>query len=61
MSTEKLLCLASIIVAALVALVFVADAAVGVLGKASLIFDILMIVGAALVLWQGVETMAELR
>lgn len=61
MSTEKILCYASLVIASLVAIVFLLDAAIGLLGKASLVFDILMIVGAALVLWQALETSRELR
>ena len=61
MSTEKILCYVSLAIAGLVAIVFLLDAAIGLLGQASLLFDVLMIVGAALVLWQGIETSRELR
>jgi threonine/homoserine/homoserine lactone efflux protein len=62
MSTEKVLCLAAVIVAGLLMLVFLLDAALQVpFGRASLIFDILAICGAAFILWQGLETYREFR
>ena len=62
MSSEKMLCLVSMIVAGLVVLVFLLDAALGMpFGRASILLDILFVVGAAFVLWQGFETNRELR
>ncbi|WP_152052956.1 hypothetical protein [Tautonia marina] len=60
METEKILCFASMIVAGLVALLFVLDLALGIFGR-FIVLDILFILGAAFVLWQGVETYRELR
>jgi hypothetical protein len=47
-------------VAGLVALIFLLDAALGILGR-NLVLDIMFILGAAFVLWQGFETSRELR
>ncbi|MEW4569859.1 hypothetical protein AB1L88_18495 [Tautonia sp. JC769] len=60
METEKILCFASMIVAGLVALLFVLDLALGIFGR-FIALDILFILGAAFVIWQGVETYRELR
>ncbi|WP_169974786.1 hypothetical protein [Tautonia rosea] len=60
METEKILCFASMIVAGLVALLFVLDLALGIFGR-FIVLDILFILGAAFVIWQGVETYRELR
>lgn len=61
MGAEKVLCYLSMGVAGLVALLFLLDAAIGLLGRVSIVLDILFIVGALLVLWQGFETSRELR
>ncbi|MDB5351226.1 MAG: hypothetical protein JWN86_2473 [Planctomycetota bacterium] len=62
MAIEKVLCLSAMVVAGLLALVFLLDAALGFpFGRASLTFDILVLVGAACILWQGLETYKELR
>jgi len=60
METPKILCYAAMIVAGLVCLIFVLDAAVGVLGR-NIMLDVMFIIGAAFVLWQGFETTRELR
>ncbi|WZO99437.1 hypothetical protein EP7_001043 [Isosphaeraceae bacterium EP7] len=61
METEKILCFAAMIVAALVCLIFALDAGLGLLNRASLVLDILFIMGGAFVLWQGIETYREMR
>ncbi len=60
MELPKILCYAAMIVAGLVCLIFVLDAALGVLGR-NLVLDILFILGGAFVIWQGYETSRELR
>jgi len=60
METPKILCFASMIVAGLVCLIFLLDAALGVLGR-NIMLDVMFIIGAAFVLWQGFETSRELR
>jgi hypothetical protein len=60
METPKVLCYVAMAVAGLVALIFLLDAAVGILGR-NLVLDIMFILGAAFVLWQGFETSRELR
>lgn len=61
METEKVLCYVSMGVAGLVAVIFLLDAILGLLGGQSLVMDILFVLGAAFVLWQGFETVRELR
>lgn len=62
METEKVLTLGSVIVAGLVVLIFLLDAALGLpFGRASLVLDILFVIGGAFVLWQGLDTLRELR
>ena len=62
MATEKSLCMAAMIVAGLLSLLFLLDAALGIpFGRASLVFDILAILGGAFILWQGLETYKEFR
>jgi threonine/homoserine/homoserine lactone efflux protein len=62
METEKYLCLSSIVVAGLVVLIFLLDAAVGFpFGRKAIVLDILFTVGGAFVLWQGYETYREFR
>jgi hypothetical protein len=61
METQKLLCYIAMGIAALVCLIFLLDAALSILGRQSLILDIMFILGAAFVLWQGFETSRELR
>ncbi len=60
MEINKVLCYAAIAIAGLVTLIFLLDATLGVLGRISLVLDILFIVGGAFVLWQGLETAREL-
>jgi uncharacterized membrane protein len=60
METEKVLTYAAMIVAGLVALIFLLDATLAVLGR-NLVLDILFLIGATFVLWQGFETTRELR
>jgi arginine exporter protein ArgO len=61
METEKLLCYGSMGVAGLVAALFLLDIVAQLLGGQSILLDIMFIVGAAFVLWQGFETSRELR
>jgi hypothetical protein len=60
METPKVLCYVAMIVAGLVSLIFLLDAAAGILGR-NIVLDIMFILGAAFVLWQGFETSRELR
>jgi threonine/homoserine/homoserine lactone efflux protein len=62
MQTEKVLCWLSMIVAGLVVVTFLVDLILAMpFGRASLVLDILFVIGAAFVLWQGIETNRELR
>ena len=62
MSTEKILCLAAMIVAGLLTFLFVLDAATSFpFGRGSLVFDIMASMGGAFILWQGLETYREFR
>jgi hypothetical protein len=61
METEKYLCYGAMGAAGLVAVVFLLDIVIGLLGGQSAVLDIMFILGAAFVLWQGFETTRELR
>ena len=61
METDKIITYSAIGVAGLVCLVFLLDLAAGIFGRQSVAMDILFILGAAFLLWQGVETVLELR
>jgi uncharacterized membrane protein YuzA (DUF378 family) len=61
METEKLLCYGSMGAAGLVAVLFLLDIVAQLLGGQSMVLDIMFILGAAFVLWQGFETSRELR
>ncbi len=61
MELNKILTYSSVGVAGLVTLVFVLDLAVGIFGGRHLAMDVLFILGGAFLLWQGIETILELR
>lgn len=61
MEIEKLLCYTAMGVAGLVAALFLLDIVAKIFGGQSLVLDIMFILGAAFVLWQGFETARELR
>jgi hypothetical protein len=60
MGINKFVTYFSIGVAGVVALVFVLDLAVGIFGRL-IPMDILFILASAFILWQGIETVLELR
>lgn len=61
MELEKILTFAAMIIAGLVTLIFLLDAALGApFGRQSIVLDILFILGGAFVLWQGIETYREM-
>lgn len=60
METDKVVTYSAIGVAALVCLIFLLDLTAGIFGR-SVPMDILFIAGAGFLLWQGVETVLELR
>lgn len=60
METEKVLSVVSLILASLITLVFLLDLILGIpFGAVSRLFDILIVVGGAFVIWQAVETYRE--
>jgi hypothetical protein len=61
MEINKVLCYAAIVIAGLVTLIFLLDATLGLMGRISLVLDILFIIAGAFVLWQGLETAREMR
>ncbi len=61
MEFNKVLCYAAIVIAGLVTLIFLLDATLGLLGRISLVLDILFIIAGSFVLWQGLETAREMR
>ena len=60
MEIDKVITYSAIGVAGIVLLVFLLDLAAGIFGR-QLGMDILFILGSAFLLWQGVETVLELR
>lgn len=60
MGLNKYLTYGAIGVAGIVCLIFVLDLAVGIFGRL-IPMDILFILASAFLLWQGVETILELR
>ena len=60
MRTEKLITYLAMGVAGLICLLFLLDLVAGVFGR-NTVMDVLFILGAAFLLWQGVETILELR
>ncbi|CAN5687961.1 hypothetical protein BH23PLA1_BH23PLA1_09250 [soil metagenome] len=60
MENEKILCIVAMIVAGIVALLFLLDLILGIFGR-FIVLDILFLLGAAFVIWQGIETLRELR
>jgi hypothetical protein len=61
METDKVITYSAIGVAGLVCLIFLLDLAAGIFGGRNVAMDVLFILGSAFLLWQGVETMLELR
>jgi hypothetical protein len=60
MQTEKIITYTAMGIAGLVCLLFLLDLVAGIFGGYRAM-DILFILGAAFLLWQGVETIFELR
>ncbi len=60
MELDKILTFSAIGIAGVVTLVFLLDLAAGIFGR-HLAMDICFILGAGFLLWQGVETVLELR
>jgi hypothetical protein len=60
METDKVITYTAIGVAGLVCLIFVLDLAFAIFGR-NTGMDIMFIIGAGFLLWQGVETMLELK
>jgi hypothetical protein len=60
METQKIVTYSAIGVAGIVCLVFLLDLAAGIFGR-NVAMDVMFILGSAFLLWQGVETMLELR
>lgn len=60
MQTEKIITYSAMGVAGLICLLFLLDLVAGIFGR-NIAMDILFILGAAFLLWQGVETIFELR
>jgi hypothetical protein len=60
METQKIITYSAIGVAGIVCLVFLLDLAAGIFGR-NIGMDIMFNVGSGFLLWQGVETMLELR
>src|SRR3954465_4376427 len=59
MEIQKVFTYVATAIAGLIGLIFLLDAALGVLGR-NLVLDVLFIIAAAFVVWQGGETAQEL-
>jgi threonine/homoserine/homoserine lactone efflux protein len=60
MQTEKIITFVTIGIAGVLCLIFMLDLVAGIFGR-NIAMDILFILGCAFLLWQGVETVLELR
>lgn len=60
MEIEKLITYSAIGIAGIVMLVFLLDLAVGIFGH-YIAMDVLFILGGAFLMWQGIETILELK
>jgi hypothetical protein len=60
MELQKIMTYLAILTASVVLLMFIMDAAAGIFGR-NIAMDVLFIIGAGFLLWQGVETAMELR
>jgi hypothetical protein len=61
MNLQKVLCGAALGVSGLLALIFLLDLLLGIpFGRFSISTDIIVLLAAGLILWQGVETWLEL-
>jgi hypothetical protein len=60
MELDKIVTYSAIGMAGLVCLIFLLDLAFGIFGRL-IAMDILFLLAAAFVLWQGIETILELR
>jgi hypothetical protein len=60
MGIDKMVTYGAIAVAGIVCLIFVLDLAFSIFGRL-IVMDILFILAAAFLLWQGIETVLELR
>jgi hypothetical protein len=57
MNLKKILCLIALVIAGLLALLFVLDLAIGIpFGRSDITTDILVALAAGLLIWQGIET-----
>ncbi len=61
METEKILTYAAMGVAGVIALLFLIDLILGMPFGGYRVMDVLFVLGAAFVLWQGFETYRELK
>jgi threonine/homoserine/homoserine lactone efflux protein len=60
MNLKKVLSMTSMVIAGVLGVVFLLDLAVGMpFGRSDVVTDVLVIVAAALLIWQGVETWLE--
>ncbi|QEH33215.1 hypothetical protein OJF2_17140 [Aquisphaera giovannonii] len=60
MQTEKVVTYTAVGIAGLVILIFLLDLAASIFGR-NIAMDVLFILGGGVLLWQGIETIMELR
>ena len=62
MNFDKALCATALTVAGLLALIFLLDLVLGIpFGRFSIVADILVVIAAGLIVWQGVETWMDFK
>jgi hypothetical protein len=60
MEIDKLITYSAVGIAGLVLLIFLLDLTAAIFGRV-IVMDVLFILGASFLLWQGIETILELR
>lgn len=60
MQTEKIITYVTLGIAGVICLIFLLDLVAGIFGR-NIAMDILFILGCGFLIWQGVETVLELR
>lgn len=60
MNLKKILCMTAMVLAGILGLIFLLDLLLGIpFGRSDIMTDVFVILAAALLIWQGVETWRE--
>lgn len=61
MNLKKILCMAAMAIAGLLGILFLLDLAIGIpFGRSDITTDVMVVLAAGLLVWQGVETWFEI-